>query len=180
MSVGWRWSDFKAWRWSGCGFVERQVQKVDHKLGRSFDHKMWNIWRWSGARAWRCRTQEVVKRLRVVPHVFETIRNASWHGAVFPVRRHQLLASRVCQHLAGASAKAHLPHTTSIKPTQKADVGSTRCQPLVGCLLITFPLATSTCAPSKPVSSAHLAHMGTTFAVAATRRKSGRHFCFHL
>ena len=162
LSVGWRWSDVKAWRWSGCGFVERQVQEVDHRLGRSFDHRMSNISRWSGARAWRCRTQEVVKRLRAVPHVSHTSRNASWHGAVFPVRRHQLLASRVCQHLAGASAKAHIPHTTSFKPARKADVGSTRCQPLVGCLLITAPFATGTFATSKPVVSAPLAHMGTT------------------
>ena len=176
LSVGWRLS---GWR------LERH--EVDHRTGRSFDHRRWNIWRWrwnickwSGARAWRWNIWKIVKRLCVVPHVSQTIRNASWHGAAFPVRRHQLLASRACQHHAGASAKAHLPHTTSFKPAQKADVGVTRCQPLAGCLLITFPFATGTCAPSKPVLFAPLAHMGTHFAVAATHRKSGRHFCFHL
>ena len=159
LSVGWRLS---GWR------LERH--EVDHRTGRSFDHRRWNIWRWrwnickwSGARAWRWNIWKIVKRLCVVPHVSQTIRNASWHGAVFPVRRHQLLASRACQHHAGASAKAHVPHTTSFKPAQKADVGSTRCQPLVGLFLITFPFATGTCAPSKPVMLAPLAHMGGTF-----------------
>ena len=182
MSVGPRkgWSGWglSGWRLSvgstGDWRLRVQRQEVGRRKGRRKKAWSWN----NGNRSdWResAVVHEFFKRCCVAPHASQTIRNAIWHGAVFPVPQAQLRQPHACQHHDGVFAKAHIPppHSPPLKPAKKAHVGVTRVVPLAGCLLNTFPFANRTWAPPHAVSSAVPPRMGTTFAVAATRGRPG-------